>query len=780
MGIRVPRITVNADFGDDTAFGDLSLLSVGYGLHQAWVYAVMFGTPTIFGTQTYVTGMYGSHASLPFLVSIVVFGLCLLFAGITDQRLLRTYISKKTLAAGAALMSAGTLLLLATPVISGPALEAVSGVMTGIGSAILILFWGVAFARCDSASIVLNSSIAISIAIGVYAIGLHYGPFPIAGILAGIIPLLELAILWNKTPAPYSERNEVPIFKPLPVNHAKFFLRFGIPVFVFGVALGTLRQTSIQYIVPASNVGDQIAMLLAAGFASVVILVTIVALGGGDKWSRYFRPLVPFIAVTLFFLPLSEMSDNTFATMFLVTGYLCFEALMWIFFGELAQRFRLSPIYVFGLGRGMLALAGLAGSLFPIVAANWVHLLPFGEQGVIVIVLLIMVVAYALLPREREIEAIVAPCPLVKAVSLELSDRVRPLGHAAAAGEGAAAPAQPESATVATNAPHPTPRSRPHPNRPRGAPLRCWNSAARDEQTRAKSEKEAAASARSARQWPTPTCFPGARRRSCSSWRRGTTPHTSRKSSTFRKAPRKPTSATSTRRRTSTASRSSCASSSLRIPPNSELAPRRLQRAASAAARKSRVPCTTWVTLRRRVLTIPTRSRGCTAFRPSPPCSSRRKFRLTLAPTETPGAFALSQLHDIPYSYVVNTSRKRFSRALLQIFRPCGNAPNSRDVPTRLFSAPQKRAHYRDESANTSTRENACRACHEVEKLTSTGRISVSGTQPTVGARPRGRNTSPHHGATSARTRPLLRAAPVSLSSAPSSCSRFPIVHALA
>lgn len=205
-------------------------------------------------------------------------------------------------------------------------------------------------------------------------------------------------------------------------------------------------------------------MLLAAGFASVVILVTIVALGGGDKWSRYFRPLVPFIAVTLFFLPLSEMSDNTFATMFLVMGYLCFEALMWIFFGELAQRFRLSPIYVFGLGRGMLALAGLAGSLFPIVAANWVHLLPFGEQGVIVIVLLIMVVAYALLPREREIEAIVAPCPLVKAVSLELSDRVRPLGQAGSAGEGAAAAAQSgNNATAATNAPAPDAEIAPEP-----------------------------------------------------------------------------------------------------------------------------------------------------------------------------------------------------------------------------------------------------------------------------------------------------------------------------
>ena len=104
MGIRVPRITINADFGDDTAFGDLSLLSVGYGLHQAWVYAAMFGTSSIFGTQTYITGMYGSHASLPFLISIVVFGVCLLFAGITDQRLLKAYISKKTLVAGSVLM----------------------------------------------------------------------------------------------------------------------------------------------------------------------------------------------------------------------------------------------------------------------------------------------------------------------------------------------------------------------------------------------------------------------------------------------------------------------------------------------------------------------------------------------------------------------------------------------------------------------------------------------------------------------------------------------------
>lgn len=35
MGVRVPRITLKADFGDESAFGELSMLSVGYGLHQA-------------------------------------------------------------------------------------------------------------------------------------------------------------------------------------------------------------------------------------------------------------------------------------------------------------------------------------------------------------------------------------------------------------------------------------------------------------------------------------------------------------------------------------------------------------------------------------------------------------------------------------------------------------------------------------------------------------------------------------------------------------------------
>lgn len=421
MGVRVPRITLNADFGDDAAFGDLSLLSVGYGLHQAWVFATMFGTTSIFGTQTFVSGLYDSQVSLVYMISIAAYVACLFIVAATNQRFLERYTSKKFITAGALFATAGTLVLLA-PLAEYVILEVVAGVLTGIGSSILILAWGTAFARSDSASIILNTGIAISISIIIYALGLLTLPYPLTGWITATIPLLELAILWKKTPQSFNERGELPFFKPLPVNHTRFIVRFATPVLVFGIALGMLRQTSIQYIIPTAGTTEQLLMLFVAGCATVLILVTIIAIGGSDRWNRFFRPLVPFIAVTLLFLPFSTAENSTISNFILMLGYLCFEALMWIFFSVLSQRFRLSPLFVFGIGRGVLAIAILIGSLFPVMAASQVSSIPFGEQSMAIVVMLTMVVAYALLPREREIEAIVIPCPLVKAVSSSLDE----------------------------------------------------------------------------------------------------------------------------------------------------------------------------------------------------------------------------------------------------------------------------------------------------------------------------------------------------------------------
>ena len=417
MGIRIPRVTINADFGNDSAFGELSLISVGYGMHQAWVFATMFGTSSVFGATRLLEGLYGSSVSLSYLISICVYSLCLLFMGVTNQRFLRVYVSRRFLVAGALMSFLGTTLLLLPALASIPALELLSGVLTGVGSSILIIFWGTAFARCDSESIVFNSAIAVFVSFVLFATVLHYAPWPIAGSATALMPLLELAVLWGKTPESFYRRNEVPLFKPLPINKGKFLLRFASPVFVLGIALGMLRSQSLQGVVANDQLGAQPLLIAAAGLATVLILVTIMALNDSSKWSRFFQPLIPFIAVTVFFIPLSGSEGSALANTFLIVGFLCFESLMWIFFGDLSQRFRLSPIMVFGIGRGTMAIAVLLGSLAPIAAAHSVQTMIFGEQTIIVIMLLIMVVAYAMLPREHEMEAIVVPCPLVTAVT---------------------------------------------------------------------------------------------------------------------------------------------------------------------------------------------------------------------------------------------------------------------------------------------------------------------------------------------------------------------------
>ena len=74
MGFTIPKITISADYGDDSSFGDVSVISVGYGCHQAWVYACMFGA-SLFPTAGVRLNLSNSLAtiSLMYVVSIVVF-----------------------------------------------------------------------------------------------------------------------------------------------------------------------------------------------------------------------------------------------------------------------------------------------------------------------------------------------------------------------------------------------------------------------------------------------------------------------------------------------------------------------------------------------------------------------------------------------------------------------------------------------------------------------------------------------------------------------------------
>lgn len=414
MGFQVPRVTINIDFKEGTSFGELSIISLGYGLHQAWIYSSMFDKGGIFGTSGLQARPFNDQLSLAYFVSILVYGLLLLVASVLDTRLIRPLHATPTLVIAALLGSTGTLLLLAPDgsLLSSEALQLASGVLTGAGSSVLLLAWGIAFSRRDSASVVINGALSIAIGFGIYGLVLHQIPFPWGGVASALIPFAEIALLLVlRRHVSLDFDNRQLIFQPLPINHARFVLRFGLPVFFLGVALGIMRQTSIETILPGSAFEDQALLFVTACAATVLIMVTFLALGGDERWHTFFRPLIPFIAVTAVFIPFTAGSASFWGTSVVLVGYMSFEALMWIFFSELSQRFRLSPIFVFGLGRGVMALAALGGSTLPLFTGALGTPTGLGEMGTVLIVLVAMMLAYALLPDEHEMAAIVAVTP---------------------------------------------------------------------------------------------------------------------------------------------------------------------------------------------------------------------------------------------------------------------------------------------------------------------------------------------------------------------------------
>lgn len=427
MGYRVPRVTIKVDYGDDASFGELSLVTLGYGLHQAWIYSTMFDKGGIFGHGLLSAGG-DDPLSLLYLCSILVYGVMLLVASAFDTRLIKPLHSVSVLLGASLVGTLGTLLLLvpASWGFDALPLQIAAGVLTGAGSAVLLLAWGTAFARLDPTSIALNGAVSIAVGFGVYGLLLHQLPFPLGAILDALVPLGEFFLLLaaRRSVALDFDNREL-MFSPLPINHARFVFRFGIPVFLLGASLGIMRQTSIETILPAAGFESQALLFCFACVAMVLVMITLMALSDGMRWHSVFKPLLPLVAIAAVCICFLGTGPLGWVDGVVLVGYMLLEALMWICFGELSQQYRLSPIFVFGLGRGTMALAALGGSLLPLAWPSGEGLFSLGSAGFALVVLVCLMVAYGFMPDDHEMTKLVV-------TDSSLSESVRNLARKSA------------------------------------------------------------------------------------------------------------------------------------------------------------------------------------------------------------------------------------------------------------------------------------------------------------------------------------------------------------
>lgn len=406
MGVSFPRISITVDNGNERGTqGELGTLAFGFGIHLTWSFCILFNPTILFSND-----VLGTTSTFPFfataLAALALFGL---FLFVTDQRFLRYYTSRNTLIISAAVCAIGSLSAFATHAVQDTLpIFTIAGVLVGCGTGLLTVLWGTAFSRYNTASIVLNTSVAVVIATLLYSLIIHILPWPYGGVLVSLFPFLELPLLWKLTPISYALRHEVPIFNALPIKKGVFMLLFSVPILLFGIVLGTLKNICLTLILPSANPTVQLVALFAGGTATIVLLVLAFSTDKHYRWDFLFRPLVPVIGIATLFAPWLLTSVDLLPSLMMLIGFLCTEALMWILLGQLAQEFRLSPICMFGMGSFSISIGTFIGSCLPHLGMQ-LDALPYGTGSLVVILLLSLMIGVSLLPRIQDLRRFIAP-----------------------------------------------------------------------------------------------------------------------------------------------------------------------------------------------------------------------------------------------------------------------------------------------------------------------------------------------------------------------------------
>lgn len=400
-------------------------LAVGFGLHNAWVCSAMYSTHAVFNISSLsLPGVRGGNFSILYLISIAAFCLVMFTVACFDKKLTVFSRSRKVMVIAAGATCVGTFLALAAPsnLTIAFVLECCSGIITGFGSAVLLLYWGIAFAREKTRTIAIAGSIAVVLGFVLNTLFLQTIPSPFGGIVAAVIPLLELLILAAITPK--REEGSGLSFNALPTSKSRLGMSLVAPVALIGFALGVLKQASVQTTLEGMLTPETLVILLLAGSLTISLFTFYAYLQNKSTWDHFLRILIPAITCISLLASLFISENAAFSDLFLLVGYIFIEALLWVYFCYLAHKFHLSPIFLLSLSRGILTLFMLAGALVVFYTNPWFEQIPFSDESFVIIPLILIALGYALMPRESDLEQRIVQCPVVRLVALELDENL--------------------------------------------------------------------------------------------------------------------------------------------------------------------------------------------------------------------------------------------------------------------------------------------------------------------------------------------------------------------
>ena len=377
-------------------------LIFGFGLHWTWTFAAVYKMSNFFELAAGAT-----HA---LMFSICLGALCLTLLGYAVflervRKLFKTaHQRRRNRIIGALCSSIGTLLLIFSGDASGLqfAFTILSGLLTGFGSAILLMSFGVSYSTCDSLSNIISfaSSIIVSALLYVGLITADSSWPPISAILTVAAPLVECLCLNIGSVKNVDTLSFYDI--TLPVKTVPFALHICLPSLIYGIVLGLIRNTAI-FATSANDIPGSPAIppLLSSLLCGVVIAAALLPKRVDFDFSS-FRMLTPVVAVLLASIVLTPQASDLHVSIAFCTSYFLLEACLWTFYATISQEYRISAFTSYGLGQGSLSLGTLIGccganSLIPFFAS------PEGIPFLVALAFVSIVLGSSLLPTRAEL-----------------------------------------------------------------------------------------------------------------------------------------------------------------------------------------------------------------------------------------------------------------------------------------------------------------------------------------------------------------------------------------
>ncbi len=400
--MKLPYVTIEYREEETYALGKVSVaLIVGFALYWAWTYSFLFNGHTLFFPHAL------DVSAMLFPTTIASLALALLSYGcfFAQMRQLFSTRQKRNRNRRFAALCVFTGMVLVVGANFIPSAQFVlgfcAGILSGVGSAILVMSYGVSFSVCDLPTIAFCTAVSLPAgAIAFAAIMLIDSvAHPLGSALCMTLPFLQLLCL-RTCSANLVDKLEFRAIT-IPVRTVPFALHICLPSLVFGVILGLVCSYTVHMPEDFENLKNvAFAIAIAGLFSFATIVFAMLTQRKANNFA--FRTLVPIAAILLAILIVPAINERPFATFSLFGTYLVLEASMWIMYSDISQRFRISAFTVFGFGRAALSLGTLIGYLCSLPSGPLSDAQP-GTAPFLAVALVTLTFGVALLPNNREL-----------------------------------------------------------------------------------------------------------------------------------------------------------------------------------------------------------------------------------------------------------------------------------------------------------------------------------------------------------------------------------------